>query len=61
MLKVVVESAKGIPKKTLGLPDPIATILFKGKSSRFPPLLKRCILFYFKEAYLLNTIFKMLP
>lgn len=34
MLKVVVESAKGIPKKTFGIPDPIATILFKGKSSR---------------------------
>jgi len=59
MLKVVVESAKGIPKKTLGLPDPIATILFKGKSSRFPPFSRD--VFYFKEAYLLNTIFKMLP
>lgn len=32
MLKVVVESAKGIPKKTLGLPDPIAGVIFKGES-----------------------------
>ncbi|KAA0718022.1 Myoferlin Fer-1-like protein 3 [Triplophysa tibetana] len=34
MLRVVVESAKGIPKKTLGLPDPIATVIFKGEKKK---------------------------
>ncbi|KAF6728418.1 Myoferlin [Oryzias melastigma] len=29
MLRVVVESAKGLPKKKLGSPDPIATVIFK--------------------------------
>ncbi|XP_030626227.1 myoferlin [Chanos chanos] len=29
MLKVVVESAKGIPKKTLGNPDPITSVVFR--------------------------------
>lgn len=32
MLRVVVESAKGLPKSKLGsTPDPIANIIFKGK------------------------------
>lgn len=31
MLRVVVESAKGIPKKKLGNPDPIAAVVFKGE------------------------------
>lgn len=31
MLKVVVESAKAIPKKTLGNPDPIVAVFFKGQ------------------------------
>lgn len=31
MLKVVVECAKAIPKKTLGNPDPITAVLFKGE------------------------------
>uniref|UniRef100_A0A671PIH2 Myoferlin-like n=1 Tax=Sinocyclocheilus anshuiensis TaxID=1608454 RepID=A0A671PIH2_9TELE len=34
MLKVVVESAKGIPKKTLGIPDPIAAVIFKGEKKK---------------------------
>ncbi|XP_073688565.1 netrin receptor UNC5B-b-like [Garra rufa] len=34
MLKVVVESAKGIPKKTLGSPDPITAIIFKGEKKK---------------------------
>uniref|UniRef100_A0A8C2AK31 Myoferlin like n=1 Tax=Cyprinus carpio TaxID=7962 RepID=A0A8C2AK31_CYPCA len=34
MLKVVVESAKGIPKKTLGIPDPIAGVIFKGEKKK---------------------------
>ncbi|TRY56790.1 hypothetical protein DNTS_035606 [Danionella cerebrum] len=34
MLKVVVESAKGIPKKTLGLPDPITAIIFRGEKKK---------------------------
>ncbi|XP_026034707.1 myoferlin-like isoform X2 [Astatotilapia calliptera] len=29
MLRVVVESAKGLPKKTLGVPDPITTVIFR--------------------------------
>ncbi|XP_011486215.1 myoferlin isoform X2 [Oryzias latipes] len=29
MLRVVVESAKGLPKKKLGSPDPIATVIYK--------------------------------
>lgn len=32
MLRVVVESAKGLPKKTLGVPDPITTVIFRGRS-----------------------------
>lgn len=31
MLRVVVESASGIPKKKLGNPDPFATLVFRGK------------------------------
>ncbi|XP_047668037.1 myoferlin isoform X1 [Tachysurus fulvidraco] len=34
MLKVVVECAKAIPKKTLGNPDPIATVIFKGEKKK---------------------------
>ncbi|XP_051503504.1 myoferlin isoform X2 [Myxocyprinus asiaticus] len=34
MLRVVVESAKGIPKKTLGNPDPIAAVIFKGEKKK---------------------------
>ncbi|KAM7385556.1 hypothetical protein PAMP_001636 [Pampus punctatissimus] len=30
MLRVVVESANGIPKKKLGNPDPIVTVIFRG-------------------------------
>ncbi len=33
MLRVVVESAKGLPKKKLGNPDPITSVIFKGKST----------------------------
>lgn len=31
MLRVVVESASGLPKKKLGSPDPITSVVFKGK------------------------------
>lgn len=31
MLRVVVESAKGLPKKKLGNPDPITSVIFRGK------------------------------
>lgn len=31
MLRVVVESAKGLPKKKLGSPDPVTSVIFKGK------------------------------
>uniref|UniRef100_A0A8C7HHI7 Myoferlin n=1 Tax=Oncorhynchus kisutch TaxID=8019 RepID=A0A8C7HHI7_ONCKI len=34
MLRVVVESAKGIPKKKLGHPDPIAAVVFKGEKKK---------------------------
>ncbi|XP_066534334.1 myoferlin isoform X2 [Hoplias malabaricus] len=34
MLKVIVESAKGIPKKTIGNPDPIAGVIFKGEKKK---------------------------
>uniref|UniRef100_A0A4W5PXI0 Myoferlin n=1 Tax=Hucho hucho TaxID=62062 RepID=A0A4W5PXI0_9TELE len=34
MLRVVVESAKGIPKKKLGNPDPIAAVVFKGEKKK---------------------------
>lgn len=50
MLRVVVESAKGLPKKKLGSPDPIATVIFKGK-------LKKKIL-YFEFIFELDGIFK---
>lgn len=32
MLRVVVESAKNLPKKKLGSPDPVTSVIFKGKS-----------------------------
>lgn len=35
MLRVVVESASGIPKKKLGNPDPIAAIVFRGEKCGF--------------------------
>ncbi|KAJ8365691.1 hypothetical protein SKAU_G00145220 [Synaphobranchus kaupii] len=34
MLRVVVESAKDIPKKKLGNPDPIASVVFKGEKQK---------------------------
>ncbi|MEQ2278309.1 hypothetical protein XENORESO_015987, partial [Xenotaenia resolanae] len=34
MLRVIVESASGIPKKKIGNPDPIATILFGGEKKK---------------------------
>ncbi|XP_056148135.1 myoferlin [Lampris incognitus] len=34
MLRVVVESANGIPKKKLGNPDPIAAVVFKGEKKK---------------------------
>ncbi|XP_053730215.1 myoferlin isoform X1 [Synchiropus splendidus] len=34
MLRILVESASGIPKKKLGNPDPIATVVFKGEKKK---------------------------
>uniref|UniRef100_A0A8C4DZA7 Myoferlin like n=1 Tax=Dicentrarchus labrax TaxID=13489 RepID=A0A8C4DZA7_DICLA len=34
MLRVIVESASGIPKKKLGNPDPIAAIVFRGEKKK---------------------------
>ncbi|XP_026165382.1 myoferlin isoform X2 [Mastacembelus armatus] len=34
MLRVIVESASGIPKKKLGNPDPITTIVFRGEKKK---------------------------
>ncbi|XP_041829318.1 myoferlin-like isoform X2 [Melanotaenia boesemani] len=34
MLRVVVESAKGLPKKKLGTPDPIASVIFKDEKKK---------------------------
>ncbi|TSK14575.1 Myoferlin [Bagarius yarrelli] len=34
MLRVVVESASGLPKKKLGSPDPIASVVFKGETKK---------------------------
>ncbi|XP_047464490.1 myoferlin isoform X3 [Mugil cephalus] len=34
MLRVVVESAKGLPKKKLGTPDPIASVIFKEEKKK---------------------------
>ncbi|KAF3708203.1 Myoferlin Fer-1-like protein 3 [Channa argus] len=34
MLRVVVESASGIPKKKIGNPDPITTIVFRGEKKK---------------------------
>ena len=33
MLRVIVESASSIPKRSFGVPDPIARVLFKGEFS----------------------------
>lgn len=35
MLRIIVESANGIPKKKLGNPDPIAAVIFRGERSLF--------------------------
>lgn len=35
MLRVAVESAAGLPKKKLGSPDPVVSVVFKGKKSCF--------------------------
>ncbi|XP_012735941.2 myoferlin [Fundulus heteroclitus] len=34
MLRVIVESASGIPKKKIGNPDPITTVLFRGEKKK---------------------------
>ncbi|XP_044069652.1 myoferlin isoform X2 [Siniperca chuatsi] len=34
MLRVIIESASGIPKKKLGNPDPIATVVFRGEKKK---------------------------
>ncbi|XP_067344047.1 myoferlin-like isoform X2 [Channa argus] len=34
MLRVVVESAKNLPKKKVGSPDPITTVIFKGEKKK---------------------------
>ncbi|KAM7381891.1 hypothetical protein PAMA_012647 [Pampus argenteus] len=34
MLRVVVESAKGLPKKKVGSPDPITTVIFKNEKKK---------------------------
>ncbi|KAL6458610.1 hypothetical protein MHYP_G00320820 [Metynnis hypsauchen] len=34
MLRVVVESASGLPKKKLGNPDPITSVVFKGETKK---------------------------
>ncbi|GAA6086331.1 myoferlin isoform X1 [Tachysurus ichikawai] len=34
MLRVVVESASGLPKKKLGSPDPIVSVVFKGETKK---------------------------
>ncbi|KAM9462377.1 myoferlin isoform 1-T1 [Clarias gariepinus] len=34
MLRVVVESASGLPKKKLGSPDPITSVVFKGETKK---------------------------
>lgn len=34
MLRVVVESAKSLPKKKVGSPDPVTSVIFKGKSGK---------------------------
>ncbi|KAK9529891.1 hypothetical protein VZT92_011440 [Zoarces viviparus] len=34
MLRVVVEAARGLPAKTVGTPDPIASVIFKGEKKK---------------------------
>lgn len=43
MLRVVVESAKGLPKKKLGNPDPFTAVVYKGKSY-FKSFIMYCII-----------------
>uniref|UniRef100_A0A669DRC4 Myoferlin n=1 Tax=Oreochromis niloticus TaxID=8128 RepID=A0A669DRC4_ORENI len=43
MLRVVVESAKGLPKKTLGAPDPITTVIFREWSPGKVPQVECCM------------------
>lgn len=44
MLRVIVESASGIPQKRLGNPDPIAAVIFRGE--RFVPLIRNFFSFF---------------
>ncbi|KAF1375699.1 hypothetical protein PFLUV_G00222910 [Perca fluviatilis] len=34
MLRIIVESASGIPKKKIGIPDPIAAVVFRGEKKK---------------------------
>ncbi|XP_031416619.1 myoferlin isoform X1 [Clupea harengus] len=64
MLRVVVESAKGLPKKKLGVPDPITSIIFKGEkkktksiSNEVNPVWNEVLEFDLKGAALESTAF----
>ena len=52
MLRVVVESAKALPKKTLGSPDPIVSVTFKGKINCHWPLNDSVKFFYPSKVFL---------
>lgn len=47
MLRVIVESACGIPKKKLGNPDPIAAVVFRGERHHWHALFLLFLLFFF--------------
>lgn len=49
MLRVIVESASGIPKKKLGNPDPIAAIVFRGERCHRPAYSFNFLPFIFRE------------
>ncbi|KAI3365598.1 hypothetical protein L3Q82_010680 [Scortum barcoo] len=59
MLRVVVESAKGLPKKKLGNPDPVASVVYKGHKSSSSTISNRphapCLVFQVLEFDLKGT------
>lgn len=56
MLRVIVESACGIPKKKLGNPDPIAAVVFRGERHHWHALSFLFFSFFYYFIYLLWSI-----
>lgn len=56
MLRVVVESASGLPKKKLGSPDPITSVGFKGKHCGTHTLTDQRVCFLLDKSWQMHAI-----